>query len=66
MRETDLATIVHAKDAVKRLDVLALRLCYRRVTDEDICIIRECIADILAALELATMIVGRNEKESDQ
>jgi len=63
LKETDLAAIVHAKDAVRRLDVLALRLCYHKVTDEDICIIRECIADILAGLELARTIASRGHKE---
>jgi len=63
LRETDLAAIVHAKDAVRRLDVLALRLCYHKVTDDDICIIRECIADILAGLELARTIASRSDKE---
>ena len=65
MRETDLATIVHAKNAVRRLDVLALRLCYHNPTDEDICELRECTADILAGLELALTIANRTDEESD-
>ena len=63
LKETDLTAVVHAKDAVKRLDVLALRLCYHPVTDEDICTLREATADILAGLEVALMIAGRSDKE---
>jgi len=66
MRESDLAAIVRARDAMRRLDVLALRLCYHRVTDDDICTLRECTADILAALELATLIASRGTKEGDK
>ena len=63
LKETDLATMLRARDAVQRLDILALRLCRNRVTDDDICILREATADILAALELARTIASRGHKE---
>jgi len=65
MRETDVTTILQARDAVKRLDILALRLCYHPVSDDDICTLRECTADILAALELATLIASRGTGENE-
>ena len=34
LKETDLATMLRARDAVQRLDILALRLCRNRVTDD--------------------------------
>jgi len=64
LKETDLATVVRGLDAVKQLDALALRLCYHRTTDEDICTLREATADILAALGVARTIASRGHKEA--
>jgi len=64
LRETDQAAMVRARDAVKRLDVLALRLCRNRVTDEDICTLREATQDIMTALEVARTIAARSDKEA--
>jgi len=61
LRETDLAAIVRARDAVRRLDALALRLCYHRVSDEDICELREATHDIMAALDVARTIASRSD-----
>ena len=64
LKETDQAAIVRARDAVRRLDVLALRLCRNRVTDEDICTLREATQDIMTALEVARTIASRSDKEA--
>jgi len=63
LKETDQAAMVRARDAVRRLDVLALRLCRNRVTDEDICTLREATQDIMTALEVARTIAARSDKE---
>ena len=64
LKETDQAAMVRARDAVRRLDVLALRLCRNRVTDEDICTLREATQDIMTALEVARTIAERSHKEA--
>ena len=64
LRETDQAAMVRGRDAVRRLDVLALRLCRNRVTDEDICTLREATQDIMTALEVARTIAARSDKEA--
>jgi len=63
LKETDQAAMVRGRDAVRRLDVLALRLCRNRVTDEDICTLREATQDIMTALEVARTIAARSDKE---
>jgi len=64
LKETDQAAMVRGRDAVRRLDVLALRLCRNRVTDEDICTLREATQDIMTALEVARTIASRSDKEA--
>jgi len=38
-------------------------LCRNRVTDEDICTLREATQDIMTALEVARTIAARSDKE---
>ena len=64
LKETDQAAMVRALDAVRRLDTLALKLCYHRVTDEDICTLREATQDVMTALEVARTIAERSHKEA--
>jgi len=39
-------------------------LCYHRVTDEDICTLREATQDVMTALEVARTIAERSHKEA--
>jgi hypothetical protein len=66
MKETDLAQIVRAKDAVKRIDAIRKRLCFRRVNDEMIEALSEALSDIVAALELATLAINSQRKNEEE
>lgn len=59
LAETDLAQIARAKDRCRDLDALTLALCTRRLTDSDIERLRENTHEILAALEIATIVLAR-------
>ena len=58
LKETDLAYLVRAKQAVKALHALSIRLCYKRPTEDDIIELRESIAEIGTALEIMTLWLG--------
>lgn len=63
LKETDLAAIARAKDAVQRLHAIQLRLCFHRPTDEMMEQMREAIQDISVGLEMATLWVAQSKKE---
>jgi len=63
LRETDQAVLARGVRAVRRLDILALRFCYRNPDDEAICEMREATQDLLFALTVARLVVSRVYKE---
>jgi len=63
LKETDLAQIARAKQALKALHALSVRLCYHRPTEDDIIELREKIHEIGSALEIVTLWLGPKKSE---